>query len=64
MCRFFCELDVGACIFYENVSIETFNISFEGTQNKLQYGTNIISTEVRKRLWCLERVTTYRGFDL
>ena len=31
---FFSELDVAACIFFENVSIEIFNISFESTQNK------------------------------
>ena len=27
--------------------IETFNISFEGTQNKQQYGTKITCTKVR-----------------
>ncbi len=35
---FLSDLDVGACIFYENMPIETFNISFESTQNKQQYG--------------------------
>ena len=43
----FSDLDVGACIFYENVPIETFNISFESTQNKQQYDTKITCTEVR-----------------
>ena len=43
----FSDLDVGACIFYKNVPIETFNISFESTQNKQQYGTNLTCTEVR-----------------
>ena len=38
------DLDVGACI---NVPVETFNIPFESTQNKQQYGTKITSTEVR-----------------
>ena len=28
-CRFWSDLDVGACILYESVPIETFNISFE-----------------------------------
>ena len=32
---------VGACAFKENVPIGTFNISFESTQNKQQYGTII-----------------------
>ena len=39
--------DVGACIFLEKVSIETFNISFESTQYKQQYGAKITCTEVR-----------------
>ena len=40
----FSDLDVGACtgIFSENVPIETFNISFESTQNMQQYATKII----------------------
>ena len=29
-------------------AIEIFNISFEGTQNRQLYGTNIICTEVRR----------------
>ena len=33
---------------YQNVPIETFNISFESTQNKQQYGTKITSTEEEK----------------
>ena len=31
-----------------NETLQTFNISFESTHNKLQYGTKITSTEVRK----------------
>ena len=31
---FFSDLDVGACIVYEYVPIETFNTSFESTQSK------------------------------
>ena len=42
---FFSDLD----IFQENVPIETFNISFESTQNKQQHGTKITCTEVRKK---------------
>ena len=30
--------------------IETFNISFESTQNKQQYGTKITCTEVRGKV--------------
>ena len=47
---FFNDIDVGAC---HNVRecIETFNISFESTQNKQQYGTKIICTGARKKLW-------------
>ena len=41
------DLDVGACIFKEYMPIETFNISFESTQHKQQYGTKITSTEIR-----------------
>ena len=44
------DLDVGECIIKENVPIETFNISFESTQNMQQYGTKIACTEVRKKL--------------
>ena len=29
----FCDLDVGACIFQENMPIETVNTLFESTQN-------------------------------
>ena len=29
------DLDVGACIFYENTLVKKFNISFESTCNKL-----------------------------
>ena len=43
-CRFFLsDLDVGTCTFYENMPIETFNISFG---NKQQYGTKITCTEI------------------
>ena len=49
---FFSDLDVGACIFQEDVPVEIFNISFECTQNKQQYGTKITCIEVRrKKLW-------------
>ena len=34
---FFSNLDVGAYIFNEYVPIETFNISFESTQNMLLF---------------------------
>ena len=32
-CWFFSDLEIGARIFYEDVPIETFNLSFESTQN-------------------------------
>ena len=32
------DLDVGACFLKRNVPIETFNISFECTQNKRNMG--------------------------
>ena len=36
----------------KNVPIGAFNIAFESSQNKqLQYGTKIIGTEARKKLW-------------
>ena len=35
----------------ENVPIVIFNISFEGIQNKQQYGSKTTCTEVRKKLW-------------
>ena len=44
---FLSDLDVGVCIFQGNVPIETFNISFESTQNKQQYGTRITCTDVK-----------------
>ena len=31
------DQDIGACIFQENVPIETFNITHESTQNIQQY---------------------------
>ena len=36
-------------ILLENVPVETFNISSEGTQNKQHYATNMTCTEVRKK---------------
>ena len=39
-------LDVGGCIFIEK--IDTFNISFKSTQNKLHYDTNITCIKVRE----------------
>ena len=42
--------DVGARIFKEISPVETFNISFESTQNKQHYVTKITGTEVRKKL--------------
>ena len=49
------DLDVGACILLENVPIETFNISFESTQNKQQYGTKITCTEARTKVMVVRR---------
>ena len=43
-CRFGI-FDVGECIFQENVSVATFNIPFESSQNKPHYGTKITNTE-------------------
>ena len=40
---------VGACIFKENVSLETFNISFESTQNMQQYGTKVTTQRYGER---------------
>ena len=47
-CRFFSDLDVGACIFKDIVPIETFNVSFENTQNKQPCGTKTTWTEIEK----------------
>ena len=47
---FFSDFKDGACIFKENVPIETFNVLFESTQNKQQYGTKITYTEVRGKV--------------
>ena len=49
------DLDVGACIFYRDVPIQTFNILFESTQNREQYGTKITCTEVRKVMEILKK---------
>ena len=38
---FFSDLDVGTRIFYDNVLMETFKISFENAQNKQQYGIKL-----------------------
>ena len=46
----FSDFDVGARMFYENMLVESLKISFESTQNKLQYGTKITCTEERKKL--------------
>ena len=56
----FSDLDVGACIFYENVPIGTWHLSFQSTQNKHQYGTKITCTEVRGK----NIVTNFCGSDL
>ena len=53
---FFCALDVGACICYKNVLIETFNTSFESTQNKQQYDTEITCMEARKKVMMIRNV--------
>ena len=57
---------VGACIFHENVSIETFNILFESTHNKQQYDTKITCTRGKegKVMVITKIVTTSIGFDL
>ena len=40
---------------HARVPLETFNISFESTQNKQQCGTKITSTAVKgEKLWWLE----------
>ena len=62
--RLLSDLDICACIFQENVPIETFNISFESTRNKQQYGTKITCTEVRSGgvggdLWRLEMFSNF-----
>ena len=44
---FFSDLDGTCMVLYENMPIETYNISFESTQNKQQYGTKIIYTKVK-----------------
>ena len=50
-CRFFFnDLDVGHLASKKKVPIETFNVSFESTKNKQQYGAKITCTEVRIKL--------------
>ena len=53
---FFSGLDVGACIFLENVPIETFNISLESTENKQQYGTKMQEQEEGKKVEMIRKV--------
>ena len=48
----------------ENVLVDTFNISFESTQNKQEYGTQMTFTEVRKKFVVVKNVTIFRGIDL
>ena len=58
------ELVDSACIFKENVHIETFNISFESTQNNQQYGTKITCTELRGKILCdYKKYYNFSGFD-
>ena len=40
---FFSDLDVGACVFLENMPVEIFNITFESAQNKQQYATKLLN---------------------
>ena len=51
----------------------TFNISFESTQNKQQYGTKITCSEARKKVMVIRNVIqllggegggVFSGFDL
>ena len=48
--------DVGACIFKENVPIKTFNMSFESSQNKQQYGTQTTCIEARGKVMVISNV--------
>ena len=53
----------------QNVPIETFNISFESTQNMQPYGTKITCTEVKKKVMAITNIatpiaTTFSSFDL
>ena len=44
--------------------IETFNISFESTENKQQYDTNITFTEERGKVVVISNVLkTFSGLD-
>ena len=43
--QIFSDHDISECIFQENMSLETSNISLESTQNKQQYDTKITCTE-------------------
>ena len=43
--------------------METFDISFESTHNKLQCGMQITRTEVRKKLWRLQICKNFFWFD-
>ena len=53
---FVSDLDVGACIFYENEPIETFNTSFRSTQNKQQRGTKITGIVIRKKVMVIRNL--------
>ena len=62
------DLDVGGCIFFENLSIETFNISFESRQNMHRlsrqnmhrFGTKIIRTKERGEILQLKYLYTIK----
>ena len=51
-CKFSSDFDVVHDSSKKNVPIVTFNMLFENTQNKKQYGIKITCTEIRiKKLW-------------
>ena len=51
MCSTFCGFRSSPPLLKENVPLETFNKSFESTQNKQQYGIENTSIKVGKKLW-------------
>ena len=58
------DLYITAFIFEEKVSIKTFNISLESTQNKQQFDTKISYTqERRKKVMVLTKLITFYGFS-
>ena len=63
-CMLFVEILMWCMYLLRNVSIETFIISFEATQNKQQYGTKITCTELGKKLWQIRNVIFYKFFFL